>query len=82
MVMLSIKGRRDIIMKHKTFLQEKKTQEFAKFLARCIYWCNWTKNCENLSDVQNPLKELFKGTLEEMLESDIYSIIKMENIAV
>ena len=29
------------------------------------------KNCENLSDVQSFLKELFKGTVEEMLESEM-----------
>ncbi len=49
-------------MKHETFLHEEKTQELAKYLA---------KNCENVSDVQNLLKELFKGTLEEMLESEM-----------
>lgn len=49
-------------MKNETFLHEEKTQELAKFLA---------KNCESLSDVQNLLKELFKGTIEGMLESEM-----------
>jgi len=49
-------------MEHETFLREEKTQELAKFLA---------KNCENISDVQSLLKELFKGTIEEMLESEM-----------
>ncbi|WP_374049885.1 MULTISPECIES: transposase [unclassified Sedimentibacter] len=49
-------------MKHETFLREEKTQELAKLLA---------KNCESLSDVQSLLKELFKGTIEGMLESEM-----------
>ena len=49
-------------MKHETFLQNEKTKELAKFLAN---------NCESLSDVQSLLKDLFKGTIEEMLESEM-----------
>ena len=49
-------------MINETFLQNEKTQELAKLLAQ---------NCESLSNVQNLLKDLFKGTLEEMLESEM-----------
>lgn len=61
MVIIPIK-RGDIIMINETFLQNEKTQELAKLLAQ---------NCESLSNVQNLLKDLFKGTLEEMLESEM-----------
>ena len=49
-------------MKNETFLQDEKTKELAKFLAN---------NCESLNDVQSLLKNLFKGTIEEMLESEM-----------
>jgi putative transposase len=49
-------------MKHETFLQNEKAQELAKLLAG---------SCEDLGDVQTLLKNLFKGTLEEMLESEM-----------
>lgn len=49
-------------MKNETFLQDEKTRELAKFLAN---------NCESLNDVQSLLKNLFKGTIEEMLESEM-----------
>jgi len=50
-------------MKHETFLsQSEKAQELVKLLA---------SDCENLGDVQSLLKNLFKGTLEEMLESEM-----------
>lgn len=49
-------------MEHETFLREEKAQELATFLA---------KNCKNISDVQSLLKELFKGTIEGMLESEM-----------
>ncbi|MGI6731715.1 MAG: IS256 family transposase [Anaerovoracaceae bacterium] len=53
-------------MKHETFFenenQKEKAQELIKLLA---------SSCENLGDVQSLLKNLFKGTLEEMLESEM-----------
>lgn len=59
-IITTIKG--GITMKNETFLQDEKTRELAKFLAN---------NCERLTDVQSLLKNLFKGTIEEMLESEM-----------
>ena len=49
-------------MKNETFFHEGPPKECAKLLEQ---------NCESLSDVQSLLKNLFKGTLEEMLESEM-----------
>ena len=50
-------------MKHETFLSKnEKAQELVKLLA---------SDCENLGDVLNLLKNLFAGSLEEMLESEM-----------